>query len=289
MSGIETVITGRRRDLGGFEVARVLPAPTHRAVGPFVFFDHMGPIVLAPGHGMDVRPHPHIGLATVTHLFDGGILHRDSLGSHEVITPGAINWMTAGRGIVHSERTPADLRLHGSRQHGLQLWIALPASHEDVAPSFHHHEAGALPITGDEGVRLRILAGSAFGATSPVAVLSPLFYVEASLDEGARLQVPEEYEERAAYVVEGSVRCGTESFAPGHMLVFAPGANPELVAEAPSRVMLLGGARLDAPRQLWWNFVSTSTERIEKAKADWREGRFGRVPGDEDERIPLPE
>ena len=287
--GVETIITGRRRDLGdGFFVARVLPAPLHRSVGPFVFFDHMGPMDLAPGQGMDVRPHPHIGLATVTYLFDGAIMHRDSLGSQQLIEPGAINWMTAGRGIAHSERTPPDVRARGSRQHGLQLWVALPATHEETEPAFHHYPAATLPVSEDRGVTLRTLAGSAYGVVSPVAVLSPLFYVEALLAPGARVALPDDHEERAAYVVEGTARCGEESFPRGTMIVFTPRAAVAIEAEGPSRVMLLGGARLDGPRHLWWNFVSSSKERLEQAKADWNESRFAPVAGDEDERIPLP-
>ena len=287
---VETVITGRRRDLGdGFFVARVLPAPLLRAVGPFVFFDHMGPTELAPGRGMDVRPHPHIGLATVTYLFDGAIMHRDSLGSQQRIEPGAINWMTAGRGIAHSERTPPAERARGGPQHGLQLWVALPLTHEETDPAFHHYAAETLPVSVDGGVKLRTLAGSAYGAESPVAVLSPLFYVEATLAAGASLAVPDDHEERAAYVVEGGARCGPDSFAPGSMIIFRPGSAATIEADGPSRIMLLGGARLDGARHVWWNFVSSSRERIERAKADWNEGRFGRVVGDETERIPLPD
>jgi redox-sensitive bicupin YhaK (pirin superfamily) len=287
--GIEAVLVGRPRDLGGFEVARVLPVVGHRSVGPFVFFDHMGPAELAPGSGMDVRPHPHIGLATVTYLFEGEILHRDSLGNAQRIAPGEVNWMTAGRGIVHSERTPAELRARGSRSHGLQLWVALPTSHEEDAPSFQHHEAATLPTVTEGRVELRILAGSAYGATAPVATLSPLFYVEAWIEPGAGLTLPVPYEERAAYVVEGTVRYGDRVFEPRQMLVFAPGAAGVLTAETRARVMLVGGERLDGPRHVWWNFVSSSRERIEKAKADWKNEVFPKVPGDEHERTPLPE
>lgn len=286
-STIEVVIEGRSRSLDGFDVARVLPAAARRMVGPFVFFDHMGPAALAPGQGMDVRPHPHIHLATVTYLFEGEILHRDSIGSELTIRPGAINWMTAGRGIVHSERTPAGARAGGPRLHGLQLWIALPQAHEDTEPSFSHHPAASLPELGDAGVVLRVLAGSAYGATSPVPVLSPLLYVEAMLDAGARLAIPCDYEERAVYVVEGEVSCERKRLAPRSMAVLGRGTEPVLEAHTPARIMLIGGAPLDGPRYIWWNFVSSSQERIEQAARDWREGRFPKVPGDEVEFIPL--
>lgn len=286
-AAVEVVIEGRARSLDGFDVARVLPAAARRTVGPFVFFDHMGPASLPPGHGMDVRPHPHIHLATVTYLFDGEILHRDSLGSEQIIRPGAINWMTAGRGIVHSERTPPDARTAGPRLHGLQLWVALPRAHEDSEPSFSHHPAESLPELGDAGVVLRVLAGSAYGATSPVSVLSPLLYVEAQLDAGARLAIPCDHEERAVYVVEGEVSFGRTRLASRTMAVLGRGEEPVLDAHSQARVMLIGGAPLDGPRYIWWNFVSSSQERIEQAARDWREGRFPKVPGDEVEFIPL--
>ncbi len=288
-TAIETLIDARPRDLGGFQVARVLPAASRRLVGPFIFFDHMRPVVFAPGQGMDVRPHPHINLATVTYLFDGEILHRDSLGSEQAIRPGAINWMTAGRGIVHSERTPPAVRARGSLQHGIQLWVALPTAQEEAEPAFHHYDAGALPAMEEKGVGLRILAGSAYGAASPVRTLSPLFYVEATLPAGAHLSLPDEHRERAAYVVEGELVCDAVRVPAGRMVVFAPGSQPALRAEAPAHVMLLGGAPLDGPRHIWWNFVSSSQDRIEKAKGDWKEGRFPTVPGDDKEFIPLPE
>jgi redox-sensitive bicupin YhaK (pirin superfamily) len=283
-----TIIEGRERDIDGFRLVRVLPNVARRLVGPFIFFDHVGPAELVPGVGLDVRPHPHINLATVTYLFDGEFLHRDSLGNEQVIRPGAINWMTAGRGIVHSERTPPSLRKTGSRLHGLQLWVALPQAHEEVEPSFHHHDAEVFPVVKVDGVTLRVLAGSSFGQTSPVRTLSPLFYVEARLPAGGRLKLPNDHRERAAYVTDGAVACGSERGRPGRMLVFAEGTEPVLEAEGPSRVMLLGGAPLDGPRHVWWNFVSSSKDRIEQAKRDWRDGRFGKVPGDE-EFIPLPE
>ena len=285
---IETMIAGRKRDIGGFSVERLLPAMARRRVGPFVFFDHMGPADLAPGQGIDVRPHPHINLATVTYLFEGEIVHRDSVGSLQPIRPGAINWMTAGSGIVHSERTAAELRKTGSRVHGLQLWVGLPKAREETAPEFAHYPADALPELEKEGVRVRVLAGSAYGARSPVRTLSPLFYVEARMPAGSELPVPAEHEERAAYVVEGTVRCGTERADASHMIVFTAGSAPLLRAESDVRLVLLGGAPLDGDRHLWWNFVSSSRERIEQAKRDWKEGRFATVPG-ETEFIALPE
>jgi redox-sensitive bicupin YhaK (pirin superfamily) len=285
---IETIIEGRTRDLGGFAVARLLPSAARRSVGPVVFFDHMGPAVLPPGQGIDVRPHPHIGLATVTYLFEGEIVHRDSLGFVQPILPGAINWMTAGLGIVHSERTSPALRETGSRLHGLQLWVALPKAHEEAEPDFRHHPAATLPDVAIDGVRLRILAGSAYEAVSPVRTLSSLFYVDARLREGAKLPVPSGPVERAAFVVDGTVRCGDERVPASRMLVFAPGSMPVLSTETGASVMLLGGAPLDGQRHLWWNFVSSSKERIERAKRDWAEGRFAPVPG-ETESIPLPD
>jgi redox-sensitive bicupin YhaK (pirin superfamily) len=289
-SGLELVIEARVRDLGdGFRVRRLLPAAERRMVGPFIFFDHMGPVRMDPGRGLDVRPHPHINLATVTYLFEGEILHRDSLGTVQPIQPGALNWMTAGRGIVHSERSPAAAREAGVKLHGLQLWVALPRAREEVAPSFQHLAADDLPALKRDGAQLRVIAGRAYGATSPVQLLSPLFYVEARLESGAALSLPEEHAGRAAYVVEGSVGCDGETHGPGRMLVFREGAPAQIHASEPSRVMLLGGAPLDGQRQVWWNFVSSSSERIERAKKDWREGRFPKVPGDEVEFIPLPD
>jgi redox-sensitive bicupin YhaK (pirin superfamily) len=286
---VELEIEGRTRDLGGgFAVRRLLPSAARRMVGPFIFLDHMGPVQLAPGQGLDVRPHPHINLATVTYLFDGEILHRDSLGSEQPIRPGAVNWMTAGRGIVHSERSPALPRKTGARVHGLQLWVALPKTAEEVEPTFHHHAAGDIPAVEWKAARLRVVAGSAYGATSPVKVLSPLFYVEAQLDRGAELGVPDGFTGRAAYVVEGSIACDGHVHRTSTMLVFRAGAAASLTALEPTRVMLLGGASLDGERYIEWNFVSSSKERIERAKDDWRSGRFPRVPGDEVEFIPLP-
>ncbi|HUA27128.1 MAG TPA: pirin family protein [Steroidobacteraceae bacterium] len=282
-------IDARTRDLGGFTVGRVLPSGARKLIGPFIFFDHMGPATFPPGRGIDVRPHPHIGLATVTYLFEGEIVHRDSLGSHQPIRPGDVNWMTAGRGIAHSERTGSDLRQSGARLDGLQLWVALPLRHEETDPEFHHHPARDLPAVDIAGTKIRVLAGSAFGETSPVRTFSPLFYVDAAMPAGSRLPLPDQYEERAAYVVSGKVECGEQRAERGRMLVFAPGAPATLRAVSDARVALVGGAAIDGERHIFWNFVSSSQARIEQAKRDWREGRFPKVPGDEQEFIPLPE
>jgi redox-sensitive bicupin YhaK (pirin superfamily) len=286
---VALVIRGRPRDLGGFAVRRALPAAQRRLVGPFIFWDHMGPASFEPMHGLDVRPHPHIGLATVTYLFEGEIVHRDTLGSDVAIRPGAVNWMTAGRGIAHSERTAAEARSHGSRVHGIQSWVALPKGQEEVAPNFEHHAADTIPETSLDGVGLRVLAGTAFGLTAPARVFSPTFYVEAALPAGARITLPDEHEERAAYVVEGAVVCDGQAIDAGEMMVARPRVEVVVHAQQPSRVMLLGGARLEGPRHIWWNFVSSSEARLEQGKLDWKEGRFGRIPGDDAEFIPLPE
>ncbi|WP_329740779.1 pirin family protein [Dyella sp. A6] len=283
-------VKGRLHDLGdGFSVRRLLPVLDARHVGPFVFYDHMGPVDLAPGKGMDVRPHPHIGLATVTWLFEGTIRHRDSLGSMADITPGAVNWMTAGRGITHSERTPPAARSSGQRMHGVQVWVALPQADQEVAPEFHHYDAGALPKIVLPGARLVLIAGQAYGETSPVKVFAPMFFVEAQLDAGATLALPLEHAERGVHVVEGAVEWDGTQLVAGEMAVQSGPSAPALHARESSRVMLFGGAPLDGERHLWWNFVSSSTERIEQAKDDWRHQRFGKVPGDEDEFIPLPD
>lgn len=287
--GVALVIDARRRDIGGFTVRRLLPFSKRRTVGPFIYLDEMGPADLPPGEGLDVKPHPHIGLETVTYLFEGEIVHRDSLGSLQPIRPGAVNWMTAGRGVVHSERSGPEERERASRLHGLQVWVALPAAEEEAAPGFRHHPADRLPRIEAGGARLRLLVGSAWGAESPVRAASPLFYADAALDDGATLELPAEHEERAAYVVAGAVRCGSARFTGGRMLVFAAGAGPILRAEGPTRLALLGGAPLDGPRHISWNFVSSSRERIETARRDWKEGRFPKVPGDEEELVPLPE
>lgn len=288
-STFEAIIEPRIRDLGGgFEVRRVLPSEERRTVGPFVFFDQMGPTVLRPGTGLDVRPHPHIGLATVTYLFDGEILHRDSLGTVQPIRPGAVNWMTAGHGIVHSERTPVELRAAGTRLFGIQTWIGLPKDREEVEPSFVHYPESALPMLDGEGKRVRVIAGEFHGARSPLAVYSDTLYADAALAAGARLELRFEYPERAIYIAEGRIEIAGMSFEAGRMLVFPSGNVITVTATATAQLLLLGGEPLDGPRHLWWNFVSSSADRIEQAKADWRKGRFPNVPG-ETEFIPLPE
>ena len=285
---IATVIDARRRDLGGFEVRRLLPSRARRLVGPVVFFDHMGPSHFAPGAGLDVRPHPHIGLATVTYLFEGVILHRDSLGSSQPIEPGEVNWMTAGRGIVHSERTPPALRAEGSRLHGLQLWVALPRAQEEDEPSFRHHDRASIPGVQRGEATLRVIAGSAYGLTSPVQTRSPLCFVDVRLPQGAALALPREQRELAAYVVEGAIRCAAQHAAAGRMLVFATGVDATLTAVTDSHVVLIGGAALDGERHIDWNFVSSSVDRLAQARDDWRAGRFPPVPGDDGEPIPYP-
>lgn len=287
---IELLIEPRLRDLGDFAVRRVLPFAKRRHVGPFVFFDHMGPLALPPGQGMDVRPHPHIGLATVTYLFDGEIMHRDSLGSVQAIRPGDVNWMNAGRGIVHSERSAPASREAGVRLHGIQSWVALPQADEESAPSFQHHPAASLPGFEQDGVQLTLIAGAAYGRQSPVAVPSPLFYLDARFSGGASLIVSDEYQERAVYVAQGAVDLDGTRLSEGTMAVLTPGGTPLLRTDADTtaRVMLLGGAPLDGERIIWWNFVSSSKDRLEQAKRDWAAQRFAAVPG-ETEFIPLPQ
>lgn len=285
---VETVVVPRSSDIGGLEVRRALPSAQRRMVGPFVFLDQMGPAVLRAGGGLDVRPHPHIGLATVTYLFEGGILHRDSLGTVRTIEPGALNWMTAGSGIVHSERTPADRRGVDNPLSGIQMWVALPKPLEETAPAFVHHPAADLPVAEGEGKRVRLIAGALYGLRSPVATHSDMVYADAVLAPGARLEVPAEHEERAVYIAEGRVSVAGDRFEAGRLLVFRPGDPMVVTADAASRVLLLGGEPLDGPRRMWWNFVSSSQDRIEQAKEDWRAGRFVPVPG-EGESIPLPE
>jgi redox-sensitive bicupin YhaK (pirin superfamily) len=286
---LETVIVPRTRDLGdGFEVRRALPSIERRMVGPFVFFDQMGPTVLRAGKGLDVRPHPHIGLATVTYLFEGEILHRDSIGSVQPIRPGEVNWMTAGRGIAHSERTAPETRRTESRLFGIQTWVALPKEREEAEPAFAHHGTADLPVVEGEGKRLRIVLGALFGARSPVAVFSEMVYVDAVLEPRARLEFPAEHEERAVYVAAGRVEIAGDVFDAGRLLVLRSGEALTIAAEVASRLVLLGGEPMDGPRRLWWNFVSSSAERIEQAKDDWKNGRFPPVP-DDPEFIPLPE
>jgi hypothetical protein len=288
--GIDLVIIPRAHDVGNFEVRRALPTKERQMVGPFIFFDQMGPGEFLTGQGLDVRPHPHIGLATVTYLFEGEVLHRDTLGSRQAITPGALNWMTAGRGIAHSERSDEAKRDRRQKLFGIQSWVALPKHAEETAPSFVHHPAAALPVAEEGGMTLRLIAGAGWGLRTPVEVSSPCFYADVVLAAGARVPLPEGHEERAAYVVQGSVAVAGVDFAAGRMLVFRAGDALALTAGAAgARLLLLGGAAMDGPRYMFWNFVSSSRDRIQQAKEDWKAGRFGLVPGDETEFIPLPE
>jgi redox-sensitive bicupin YhaK (pirin superfamily) len=290
---LEAIVVTRVRDLvDGFKVRRVLPAARRRMVGPFIFLDQMGPEVLSDGRGLDVAPHPHIGLATVTYLFQGELLHRDSLGTKKLIRPGEVNWMTAGSGIAHSERTPLETRQTASQLFGIQSWVALPLRYEETDPTFAHYDITDLPVIEGEGKRVCLISGSLFGARSPVQTLSEMFYAEVLIENGERFSLPAEYEERAAYIVEGSVQLLPDegAYEAGQLLVFKPGDEILLRArsESPTRLMILGGEPMDGPRHIWWNFVSSSGERIDQAKADWKAGRFAPVP-DETEVIPLPE
>ena len=282
---VSTVLPARARDVDGFSVGRVLPAIEQRAVGPFVFFDHMGPATVPPGRGLDVRPHPHIGLATVTALFAGEIVHRDSLGNEQVIRPGEVNWMIAGRGIVHSERTSAERRTTGQDMHGLQRWVALPDEHEEDEPEFAHHSAAALPAIEGSGYRGRVLAGTAYGRTSPVAIRSPMFYVQAEIEKDGVMPVPTGYRDRAVYLASGRLEIAGRAIEPRHMVVFRE--DVELLAIEDAQLVFLGGEPV-GPRHIWWNLVSSRASRIAEAAAMWREERFPLVPGDEVERIPLP-
>lgn len=283
---IELVVEPRARDLGGFSVRRVLPSRDRQMVGPFIFFDHMGPAEFPPGEGINVRPHPHIGLATITYLFEGEILHRDNLGFVQPIRPGAVNLMTAGRGIVHSERAGDDLET-ASRLHGIQSWMALPDDLQEIDPAFVHYPADALPELEQDGVRVRVIIGEAFGHASPVSVHAPMLYLECLMPSGTAVALPGGYDERAAYVVDGGVAIGDRSFGSGNMAIARPGKTVTLDAVADSRVMVIGGTNLGR-RHIWWNFVSTSRERIAQAKDDWRAMRFGTIPGDDEDFIPLP-
>ncbi|WP_431820312.1 pirin family protein [Burkholderia sp. F1] len=285
---IKALLKPHVRDIGNLQVRRTLPALAARLVGPFIFFDHMGPATLPPGTGLDVRPHPHIGLATVTYLFEGAILHRDSLGSLQEIVPGDVNWMTAGRGIVHSERTPDALRERGHTVHGIQTWVALPLAHETDEPSFEHHEAAALPKLNDDGVSLTVIAGDAFGLRSPVTTFSRTLYVAAEFADGGRLALDASHEERAIYLVEGDLAIDGTPLEPARMAVLVPGATVTLTSGAGARAMLLGGDRLDGERFIDWNFVASSRDAIERAKEAWTRQEMGKVPG-ETEWIPLPE
>lgn len=287
---IDLVIEGRRRDLGGFEVGRVLPFPTHRMVGPFIFFDHMGPATFQPGQGIDVRPHPHIGLSTVTYLLKGEMTHRDSLGVKQVIRPGEVNWMTAGRGIVHSERTDPSLRATGTVMHGLQAWVALTDEFEETDPAFAHHEGGDLPSYESGGLFARLIAGEAYGARARVATHSPMFYIHWDLQAGSRAGLPTGHAERAIYVVDGEVEVDGHPLKAGQMAVFSPAGQPVVTALTPATVMALGGESV-GPRFIWWNLVSSRAETLAEAKADWERadwgaGRFRLPPDDHDEWIP---
>jgi redox-sensitive bicupin YhaK (pirin superfamily) len=285
---IDLVIETRRRDLGGFEVGRLLPFAKRRMVGPFIFFDRMGPVAFPPGipRSVDVRPHPHIGLATLTYHFEGEIMHRDSVGSEQPVRPGEVNLMTAGRGITHSERFER-ARREGGRMDGIQTWVALPKEQEETDPAFAHHDAAELPTFQEQGARARLIAGEAFGARAPVRTHSPLFYLHCELAAGGRAELPGQYPERAAYVASGSVEAGGQSFGEGCMLVFTPGRPVVLAAGGPAVLMLLGGEPV-GERFIEWNFVSSSKERIEQAKADWRAGRMKLPDLDGGEFIPLP-
>jgi len=283
-----TLVAPRVHDLGGFQVRRAVPSLEARSVGPFVFVDHMGPAVFEPGRGIDVRPHPHIGLATVTFLWSGALSHRDTLGNVQDITPGAVNWMTAGRGIAHSERSPVALRAGSHEAHGMQTWVALPKSHEESEPGFFHHEASALPVIERNGVVLRVIAGRAFGEESPVSVFSDTFNVAVDMVPESEFEVDAKPVERALYVLEGDVQVDGVDIPSRHLVVLDRGVSHKVRAKSPVKAMFVGGEPLDARRHMWWNFVSSSQERIEQAKLDWKDGKFGQIAG-ETEFIPLPE
>lgn len=286
---VEHLIVPRARDLGGFEVRRALPAARKQMVGPFIFFDQMGPSEFLIGNGIDVRPHPHIGLSTVTYLFEGEILHRDSLGTEIPIRPGAVNLMTSGRGIVHSERETTDARSRTRRLFGIQAWAALPAAYEESAPAFAHHGVEELPRIEGEGKRVRLVIGELYGRRSPAEFPHPSFFAEAVLAPGAVLPLDPDYDERAIYVASGQIDIAGTSYGAGQLLVFRPGDRISVLATAQSRLVLLGGEPMDGPRHIWWNFVSSSKDRIDAAKEDWKQGRFALVPGDDKEFIPLPD
>jgi redox-sensitive bicupin YhaK (pirin superfamily) len=286
---VDLVVEPSTKDLGdGFRVRRALPSIKRRMVGPFVFLDHMGPTLMPAGQGLDVRPHPHIGLATLTYLTEGSILHRDTLGSVQPILPGEVNWMTAGRGIAHSERTAPEVRKAPHPIQGIQSWLALPRESEEADPGFAHHSVEDLPAVSENGVMLRLIVGSMFGQTSPVRTFSETFYADVQMDAGRAVPLPTEHAERAIYVIDGAVEIAGETFEQHRLLVFRPGDAVTIRAVKPSRLLMLGGEPMDGPRHVWWNFVSSSRDRIEAAKADWKAGRFGQVP-EEHEFIPLPE
>ena len=287
---IAHVIVPRTVDLGdGFSVRRALPSARSRMVGPFIFFDHFGPAEFRAGSGLDVRPHPHIGLATVTYLFDGEIMHRDSLGTAAPIRPGEVNWMTAGRGIVHSERTGPEKRAAGGPIHGLQMWVALPQAKEEIEPGFAHHTIDQFPLVRDDKTFVRVVVGSLYGAKSPVPTMHETIFANALLRAGATLPLDADHEERALYVVDGTVEIAGDKFEAGRLLVFKPGDRITIKAATDAHFVIVGAAPMDGPRHIWWNFVSSRKERIEQAKAEWTAGHFGKVPGDEIEFIPLPE
>lgn len=285
---IEYLFKPSERDLGGFPVRRLLPTLQKQAVGPFIFFDHMGPHEFAAGEGMDVRPHPHIGLATVTYLYEGEMEHRDSLGHVQTIRPGDVNWMTAGHGIVHSERSPAAARKAPQQIHGIQTWFALPKAFEETEPGFWHHPAESLPLLEEPGLALRVILGKAYGCTSPVHIYGDTLYVAGELSAGAAFEVAADHQERAVYIASGSVDLAGERLEAGQMAVLREGHRVEVTAQADTRLMLIGGEPLDGPRFIWWNFVASSREKIEAAKARWKADEFPRVPGETD-WIPLPE
>jgi redox-sensitive bicupin YhaK (pirin superfamily) len=286
---IDLVVVPRSVDVGHFAVRRALPHAKRRMVGPFIFFDHFGPAEFHSGQGIDVRPHPHIGLATVTYLFDGEIMHRDSLGTAVAIRPGEVNWMTAGRGIVHSERTAPEHRREGEPIHGLQCWVALPAAEEERAPAFSHHDSASLPLVRQNGTTVRVVAGSIYGERSPVETLTETLFADVILTAGTALPFDSSVEERAAYLVSGEVEIAGDHFTAGRLLIFRPRDAITIIAKTDVHLVLLGGAAMDGPRHIWWNFVSSRKDRIEQAKNDWKLARFDSVPGDDKEFIPLPE
>jgi redox-sensitive bicupin YhaK (pirin superfamily) len=285
---VDITIEPITKDLGGFRVRRALPHIKKRMVGPFIFLDQMGPAIFPAGEGLDVRPHPHIGLATLTYLVEGSIFHRDTLGSAQNIVPGDINWMTAGRGIAHSERSSPESRLHARQMTGIQSWLALPRAHEETAPAFFHHDGATMPVLTDTGVTLHLVAGEAFGATSPVKVFCSTLYADITLTTGAAVPLPDEHEERAIYLLSGTVEIAGESYTAPTLLAFRLADRITIRAVTEARFIMLGGEPVDGPRHLWWNFVSSSKDRIAQAKQDWTSGKFGLVPGDETEWIPLP-
>jgi len=289
VDAVETVIVPRAVDLGEMTVRRALPSVERQMVGPFIFFDQMGPAEFLTDQGIDVRPHPHINLATVTYLLEGEILHRDSLGTMQTITPGDVNWMRAGKGIVHSERTAPEKKRTGQRLFGLQTWVALPEAMEETDPAFLHHGVDELPYAEDAGMAMRVIAGTTHGLASPLVTASETLYADVGLKDGARFTVEPGHEERALYVLTGAIRIGAERHEGGTLLVLRPGDPVDLAAEGGARLMLFGGEPMEGPRYIWWNFVSSRRERIEAAKEEWRRGRFESVPGDEEEFIPLPE